>query len=302
MKRRWIWTAVVLGCLTALILTVATCSGAFSARDMADAMASGYEDWFDVDGGEQVDEEPPAEDSDAQPALLSFNAPLSVGPNEMTPFDSPFQITLNYDVASEADIAFVLLHVTQANKDDQAPSYIRVQFADLLPQGGSVQINAQINNIANLPGNAFQIRLGLQGDNGLVGNWVNWNVITVPADGEFTRVPQCQAIPYSYPGSLYVNEETGALEYYPPTQSNVVFMGSCPVLEEFQEFMVWDDSYRGPNLNFPTGMALFPSGTRWTFYNSATMMPVPACWLELHCASSSYSSVPFNFSDFTHSH
>ncbi|MBW2704380.1 MAG: hypothetical protein JRF33_26480 [Deltaproteobacteria bacterium] len=192
------------------------CTGAFNSRDMADALASEFDEWLDVDGGETVEGEPPAEGDTGVPAIISLTAPQVIGPGH-TDYDATFTITMG--ITDPADVQAVILHVLQANSDDVAPSYIRVPWTPLI---NTIDLDTVVHAFARLPGNAFHVRLGLQHLDGTVGNYVTWNVVTVPATGEITTVPQCLPQPYSYPGYLYTDEMTGELTYSPPSIQNVV--------------------------------------------------------------------------------
>ncbi len=291
MKRRLLWMISALSTMVVTALAVATCSGAFDARDMADAMASDYEDWLEVDGGDAVEGEPPAEGDTGVPAIISLTSPQTIGPGH-TDYDAPFVITMG--ITDFADVRAVILHVLQANSDDVAPSYIRVPMT---PLGNSIDINAVVHAFARLPGNAFHVRLGLEDANGTVGNYVTWNVVTVPATGEITTVPLCLPQLYAYPGYLYTDEETGELTYYPPSSPNVVYRGDCQLPEQTSE--LWRNAFQGFNLTPPAWNLEFPAGTRWVFYDIMTMMEVPNCQIELRCGS--VTSIPFNSKEFSSS-
>ena len=287
------------------------CSGNLSARELAEALASEYEDWLEVDGGETVDGEPPAEDMDGQPAMLSFEAPISFGPTAAVDYGLQFSLMVHYDMAAETDIDFVLIHVTQANKDDEGPSYIRVPF--VAAGGGTMEILTRINWVQNLQGNAFRIRLGLQGHNGLVGNWVDWNMVMEEPMGEVTRLPMCpepDSYLSNYEGcytSIHENEETGKVETYIGCYTANVFLhGACAA--QFHHWILTetlDAAFRSTNIGFFDTFSMgWPAGTRWPvrdvwFYDEVThepySMPVDECWIEINCYDKT-TNIPFSTS------
>ncbi len=304
--------------ITALLVSgfsLAWCTGAFNARDLADALASDYEDWFDVDGGETVEGEPPAEDEDGQPAILSFEAPVSFGPTAAVDYGLQFSLMVHYDLAAEADIRFVLIHVTQANKDDEGPSYIRVPF---VAGGGTQEILTRINWVQNLQGNAFRIRLGLQGQNGLVGNWVDWNTVMEEPMGEITRLPMCpepDSFLSNYEGcytSIHENEETGQTETIIDCYTaNVFLRGACAAqFHHWDLYSTLDGAFRSTNIGFFDTFSMgWPAGTRWPvrdvwLYDEVThepySMPVDECWIEINCHDKT-TSIPFNSKEFIRS-
>jgi hypothetical protein len=276
-------------------------------RDLADALSEELTDALDFDNGDVTAGPTPQEDPTG-PQISAYTAPLLVGANVLQsdgtpigwPYEEDFTVTL-FGPPGLTNVIGAVAHVRQANKDDSAPQYIRIEPAPYDQGTGEITLTARVHRQdssgQDISGNSFHIGLAMlvdDGGNDKVGNYLDWNLSTYPATGGDNRVSVCKC---------RSEFESGALKY-----TNVTFLGDCstpPVLDEYNHATadispcsLWNQYASGYNTNSDSTIQIAPdpsyedtaavkyaAGSR--FYPTVTMVEAPeqidACGLEIEC-------------------
>jgi len=232
-----------------------TCSEEhLDAREMANALADEFSGELEFENGVLEDGPPPDSDADG-PQLNSLTAPLLAGAEEALPdgtqigydYEQWFDVLLHSpDSLAELDnVKGAIAFVQQANKDDTADSYIRVeQDMAFVDEGGlrTATFFARVHRLAELrqgltaalrsemqmrevpegmvatDGNAYHVYMALfarlPDGTELVGNYIIWNLSTYPGDAGDNIIEMCAA------RSAFVNNTL--------LDTNVDILGTCP--------------------------------------------------------------------------
>ena len=197
-------------------------------RDLADALSEELTDALEFDNGDvTAGPTPEADPSGAQ--ISAFTAPMVAGKSiyqsDGTPVGFPygetFIVTL-YATSNLDNVVGAVAHIRQANKDDYAPGYIRIEPPTSWDPGtGEMTLTARVNQHdrdgVDVSGNSFHISLALLSDDGTgvkAGNYLDWNLSTYPPTGGDNRVPMCKC--------------RSEFEGGQPKDTNVAFLGDCP--------------------------------------------------------------------------
>lgn len=285
----WLLTALLAG---------ACAEADIDARSLAEALSEEFTVNVDFDDpAEEEQGQPPAPHpgDPRYPQLSALDDAGLGGELELNPGGAPFTITLQgvwNEPPADWRIAGAAVYVVQANKDDWAPSHLRVLPANP-PQDGQLTLSGTLQYAPELAGNSFQIVFGLlvqterdDPQSLAVGNYIVWPLVLPAPYGE-GLVPACTGEAGSlYPPSEQMHDSGGEPTYYLyPT--NLRTVGSCP--PEADLATLWRHALAGYLEAIPTDIDYrpVPSGTRLQPIRRPQLQPyAPRCWIQIDCPAS----------------
>jgi hypothetical protein len=290
----------LLGVCTVLGLAASACAEAdIDARSLAEALSEEFtvNVEFDDPTEEEQGQPPAPHPGDPRyPQLSSLDDGSLGGELELNPGGAPFTVTLQgvwNEPPADWRIAGAAVYVVQANKDDWAPSHLRVLPVNP-PQDGELTLSGTLQYAPELAGNSFQVVFGLlvqtERDDPQsleVGNYIVWPLVLPAPYGE-GLVPMCSGQAGNfYPASddMHDSGHDSTGSFYP---ANLRTVGSCP--PEADLATLWRHALAGYIEPLP-GEAEFrgvPSGTRFQPIRRPQLEPYgPRCWVQLDCQTSS---------------
>ncbi len=277
-----------------LFIVSSSCGGGskdkFDARALANALTDELTQEMQFDNGTLVEGPPPVEHAGdpAFPQVLTQpldNAnripgkPIQIFPGEK------FEIQIQTDFPRQSEIVGAVIHVIQANQQDEATDHIEIIFPPTkftpppITDDGRVTLTGVVQDTTDIAGASFYLMVALMrkdpntGETG-VGNYLPFfKSVPVPAGVE-SLIPQCAC-----------NNPTGR-------EGEVVIIGPCTSEWVKGELATspcdaWGASLTelNPAMSGQVTRMLLPSGTRaYTWYTEALLdPPQPACTLELQC-------------------
>lgn len=280
------------------------------ARKTADALSEEFTDGIDFEDATVEDGQPPESTVD-EPMIWEISAPRAIAPTaqnipQSVEYGQQFDIYINTSqLIAGGNALGVIAHVQQANKDDQAARYYRIEppVASFVDQ--SVTLRATFVSANPIGGNAFHIRLAILMANGDVGPYKDWNVVTYPLDGENLKVKMClcDADTRERPTYEVPDQPDRPLVYQQLTRTNIKLSPQCSgdaresLLREIEGYpgdeMDWPfdanpcglmHSCYGVDFEYEMDLFPLPSGTRFRPYWVESYGADPAdCWVQIDC-------------------